>query len=77
MNNPYEAIILLNNIMICSVTFRIKIYRKIPKILIATWEIIKVEDGSPVAVLLTVVDTVQWGLRSKPRKCLPPWLPGR
>jgi hypothetical protein len=61
MNNPYEVIILLNNIMICSVTSRIKIYRKIPKILIATWEIIKVEDGSPVAVLLTVVDTVAVG----------------
>jgi hypothetical protein len=32
-NNPYEAIILLNNIMICLVTFGIKIYHKMPKIL--------------------------------------------
>jgi purine-cytosine permease-like protein len=32
-NKPYEAIILLNNIMICLVIFGIKIYRKMPKIL--------------------------------------------
>jgi hypothetical protein len=32
-NNPYEAIIFLNNIMICFVTFGIKIYHKMLKIL--------------------------------------------
>jgi hypothetical protein len=32
-NNPYEAIILLNNIMICLVTLGIKIYLKMTKIL--------------------------------------------
>jgi hypothetical protein len=33
MNNLYEAIILVNNIMICLMTFGIKIYHKMPKIL--------------------------------------------
>jgi hypothetical protein len=33
MNNPYEAIILINNIIICLVTFGIKIYRIVPKFL--------------------------------------------
>jgi hypothetical protein len=32
-NNPYKAIILLNNIMICLVTFGIKIYHIMPKFL--------------------------------------------
>jgi hypothetical protein len=32
-SNSYEAIILLNNIMICLVTFGIKIYHKMSKIL--------------------------------------------
>jgi purine-cytosine permease-like protein len=30
-NNPYEAIILLNNIIIYLITFGIKIYHKLPK----------------------------------------------
>jgi hypothetical protein len=37
-NNPYDTIILLifNNIMICFMTFKIKMYSKIPKILTTT-----------------------------------------
>jgi hypothetical protein len=45
--NPYEAIIWLNNIIICLVTFGIKIYGKVPKF-IMPWQCHRQHDSMAV-----------------------------